>query len=240
MPATSVQEKAPRNERDLAKRIQRSSAHARRPISYSRIALLGAIGYLLEWPLIIAFYNEPPTEQSELAAFYAANHADYISLMAGMTLALAALLAFGAGVRSVLQQAEGRSQLADLAFGCLVLAAGLELVDLGLGSLLALVVPAALNSAMPVGFVASSVARAVFVGVAAFAMLQTGILPRWIGLVGAASALMYGISSVVLAYGPRSSMDFVQFAGWLLMVVWMLTTGSVFFRRARAEATATS
>lgn len=75
--------------------------------------------------------------------------------------------------------------------------------------------------------------RVAFVFAASPAMLLTSVLSRWIGLVGLVSAVAYGAGSVFLAYDPGSALGLAQFLGWLLMIVWMLATGSVLFRRVR-------
>jgi hypothetical protein len=225
--------------------VEQNSAGQGRTIHYNRLALVGVVVYLMEFIFIIPFFREPPEAgmpASEIAAFYAANRTDILTYVAGVSAAILGVLLFATALRSVLRQVGGGSTapiLADFALACAVVAIAVETVGMVLEGIAAnmatygedglATVAAALHGA---GFDVATMPWAVFVLAASLAMVLTAVLPRWIGWVGLVSAVGYGSGTVFLAYDPDSALGLVQVAGWLLMIVWMLATGIVLFRRA--------
>lgn len=245
MLSDSIREKQAADQ-SLSNEPERGATEPRSSISYSRLALVGVILYLMEFLFIIPFYKEPPGEGApagELAVFYAANRTDILIYVAGVSAAILGVVLFAAALRSVLRQAGGGPAagiLADFALACAAVAIALETAGLMMEGMAAnmatygenppIAVAAALHGA---GVEVFTMPRAAFVFTASLAMLLTRVLPRWIGPAGLVAAVAYGAGSVFLVYDPDSALGLVQFVGWLLMVVWMLATGIVLFRRAR-------
>lgn len=217
-------------------------------ISYNRLALVGVVLYLMEFLFIIPFYKEPPREGAstgEIAAFYAANRTDILAYVAGVSAAILGVVLFAAALRSVLRQAGGGPAadiLADFALACAAVAIALETAGMVIEGMAANIAtygenpPVAVAAALQgAGEDIFTVPRVAFVFAASLAMLLTRILPRWIGPTGLVAAVAYGLGSLLLVYYPDSALGLVQFGGWLLIIVWMLATGIVLFRRARRQ-----
>ncbi len=217
-------------------------------ISYNRLALVGVVWYLLEFAFIIPFFREPPgagAAPEELVAFYSDNRTAITIMAVGVSAAIIGRIAFAVGVRSVLRQARGDSStvavLMDLAVGIAVVGVAVEAVTMQgqvVGAVMAgsdAAVPAAdaLFRANAESVDGSLVPFALFAGVTSVAMLMARVLPRWVGWTGLAGAVLYGASAGYVL-GASEVLDLVQFAGWLLVIVWMLATGIVLFRRARS------
>lgn len=102
-----------------------------RTVNGNRLALVGAILYLLEFAFIIPSGVRVPAEGSgpaEIAAAYAAQPPSGMALLfAGLCVALLGRIAFSAGVRSVLRQTNETRALADFALGAMVVSVVLEL-----------------------------------------------------------------------------------------------------------------
>jgi hypothetical protein len=211
------------------------------------LALLGVIIYLMEFAFIIPFYKEPPrtdSTNSELLAFYAANRTDILIYVAGVSAAILGRIVFAAGLRDVLRKVRGARALMDVAFGMVVVAVTVESIGLALegvaasmgtyGSEPPVAVAAALHNASLSLDVPMSITHGLFAAVASLAMLRARVLPRWIGWTGLVGGIAYTMS-FSLAFGPNIVGDIVGSGiGWLLIVVWMLATGIVLFRRTRS------
>jgi hypothetical protein len=67
---------------------------------------------------------------------------------------------------------------------------------------------------------------AVFLGAAAWALLRTGVLPRWLGWVGAAFGLLIGVLAIGtvagLDIGPADQVVFLLVAAWVALLAFCL------------------
>src|SRR5947209_9551921 len=95
----------------------------------NRLALAGAIWYLLEIPILFPFVSAtspPVAKSSELVAYYSAQKTNLLIGAAGASIVLLGRIAFSAGARASLQRTAGVRALADLALGAMVLSVVFE------------------------------------------------------------------------------------------------------------------
>lgn len=151
--------------------------------------------------------------------------------------ALLFLLPFAGYLSSVLRHAEGeRGWLSATALGAALVALA---VKLGSGTFIIAadateVGPAldnTLTAANNAAFMLSLAPLGVMVGAAAIVALQTGVLPRWLGMLSAVTALALIVNSTFVEadFGPA----------FLLFAVWTLAT-SVVLLRVTPRTTATA
>lgn len=222
-------------------------------ISYSRLALLGVIIYLLEFAFIIPFYKEPPgagSTNSQLADFYAANHTSILIYVVGVSAAILGRILFAAVLRDVLRHVARTRVLMDLAFGLVVVGVTVESISLGLegvaasmgtyGSEPPVAVAAALQSVSPNVGIPLTITFGFFAAVASLAMISSRLFPHWIGWGGLVGGIVYALSVALHLAPDNGVLSMGQFVGWLLIVVWMLATGIVLFRRARSQRSVSS
>lgn len=242
----AVQERSPATEE-----LREGVEHGRVP--YNRLALLGVIIYLLEFAFIIPFAKTPPGAGSttgELADFYAANHTSILIYAAGVSAAILGRILFVAALRDVLRQIPGTRILMDFAFGLVIVDVTVESVALGMEAVVAsmatfgseppVAVAGALQSASLDLGIPQTVTFGLFAVVASLAVLGSRFFPRWIGWTGLVGGIGYALS-VALHFAPDNSiLSMVQFIGWLLIIVWMLATGIVMFRRTRSRRSESS
>lgn len=225
------------------------------PILGTRLALLGAIWYLLEFAVIIPFYSSPPAAGSsaaDLAAYYVAHRAHLTMYMIGVSAAILGRLAFISALRGALRLTKDTGALLDLAFAASVVGVTVETIAMSIiGVALSLatfgleppvVVAAALHHAST--FVTSlvDVPHGLFAATASLAMLRVRVLSRWIGWTGLVGGIVMALTVNPGFYPDHLQLirDNVQFLlGWLFIVVWMLATGVVLFKRARQLKTST-
>src|SRR5207253_4589751 len=99
------------------------------PVVGNRLALAGAIWYLLEIPILFPFVSATSpsvTKTAELATYYSAQKTNLLIGAAGASVVLLGRIAFSAGARASLQRTAGVRALADLALGAMVLSVVFE------------------------------------------------------------------------------------------------------------------
>ncbi|WP_139346543.1 DUF4386 family protein [Sinomonas mesophila] len=168
--------------------------------------------------------------------------AHQLSLLLGF-LADVAFLVFLAGLWSRLRRGEGQAGM----FAALVLIAGAAVVTLMLvsgGLSLALVQhasggqpdPAVLSALIAlnawVGSAILPASAAMFLG-AAMAILTTRALPRWLGWLAAATAvlLLISLAGVFQSTPGEGVLGIIGFSGFLLFLIWVLATSIVLLLR---------
>jgi hypothetical protein len=208
----------------------------------SRLALFGAILYLLEWAFIIPSGVRVPRSGStaaEIAAAYVTVPASgYSLLFAGLSVVLLGRIAFIAGLRTALRQSNSTRALSDFAFGAMTISVVLEIVSEVLrwtASRMAsrgadpLTLVALHQSFQGLTFTVGTALGASILA-ASLAMLLSHEFSRWLAVFGlVAGALWIGFAF----YGALTD-SFPGVAGiaWLAWVAWLLTTGVILFRRA--------
>ncbi len=212
------------------------------------MTLLGAIIFLFEMPVLIAFYREAPLPGStlaELAEYYAAHEA---ALGAGITILLLTIfgrLVHGAGLKSALRNIGEDHGLLDLAFGSLIGAVTLETMASSFGRAALqmttyepespLATAAALQASASAFMGGVVILNSLWVALASWAVLRSGVFPKWMGRVGLVAGILYLLTVYPPAFGfyepIRLAVDIVQVGSWLGMVVWMVATGIFLFRR---------
>ena len=205
-----------------------------------------AVAGLVFTALVVASFFMPDIPSSDspaedIAAQLAAdNTAHRLSLLLGF-LADVAFLVFLAGLWSRLRRGEGPAGM----FAALVLAAGAAFVTLMLisgGLHLALVqyasgqhdpavLPALTDLNQWVGAAILAPSVAMFLG-ATVAILTTRALPRWLGWLAAATAVLQLISLAgVFQTTVEGVVGIAAFVGFLLFLVWVLATSVVLLLR---------
>lgn len=213
-----------------------------------------AVAGLVFIALVVASIFTPDTPSTnspaeDIAAQLSGDRsAHQLSLLLGF-LADIAFLVFLAGLWGRLRRWEGPAGM----FAALVLAAGAAMVAVMLvsgGLHMALVQYASGGQPDPAGLPALTVLNewvggaivpagvAMFLG-AAVAILTTGALPRWLGWLAAATALLLLISLAgIFQTTPDGGMiGIVGFGGFLLFLVWILATSVVLLLRPGRQPT---
>jgi len=213
-----------------------------RTLPGSRLALFGAILYLLEWAFIIPSGVRVPRSGStaaQIAAAYMTQPSSGFALLfAGLSVVLLGRIAFIAGLRTALRQTNETRALADFAFGAMTASVVLEVV----GEVLRWTASRmATQSADPLTLVALhqsfegltfivGAALGVSILAASLAMLLSREFPRWLAVLG----LVAGALFIGLAFYAALTAGFPGVSGiaWLAWAAWLLTTGVILFRRA--------
>lgn len=213
-----------------------------RTLTGSRLALFGAILYLLEWAFIIPSGVRVPRSGSsvdQIAAAYITQPASgYALLFAGLSVVLLGRIAFISGLRTALRQTNETRALSDFAFGAMTASVVLEIVGEALrwtASRMAargadtLTVVALHQSFEGLAFIVGG-ALGVSILAASLAMLLSREFPRWLAVLG----LLAGALFVGLAFYAALTARFpgVSSIAWLTWAAWLITTGVILFRRA--------
>jgi len=229
------------------------------PLVGNRLALAGAIIYLLEWVAILAFGAgtvpaDPGTSAQTMVSDYK-QHALAISLQAGwFSLVLMGRILFIAGIRDSLLRSGFRSILADFAVIAMALSVVLEIATYAVTGAAAY---AAVKGADPSTIQGLDAAANLLnlsiwaplgasILTAAWAMLLSRLFWSWLCWLGMAAGLVGCIGGVLngaalqqggalnSVLGPATAVAVIGF--WL----WMLITGVFLFRAAgRPEAVST-
>lgn len=209
----------------------------------NRLALAGAIWYLLEIPLVFPFVSgtsPPVSKTAELVAYYSAHKTNLLIGVAVGSVVWLGRIAFSAGARASLHRTAGVRALADLGLGVMVLSVVMEI---GGAAIYAAAGRMAAGGGDPAGIVALDYAAATLgfvalqataVAVAATSLAQviSREFPRWLGWLGLAAGIA-GIGSTVFmtatAQDPQAAPTLTLWvpAWW----IWALATGVVLFRR---------
>ncbi len=209
----------------------------------SRLALVGAIVYLLEFAFIIPSGIRVVPEGSgpaEIAAAYAAQPLTGISFMvAGLIIVLLGRILFSAGVRSALQQTNETRALGDFALAAMTVSVVFEIVGQVVGLITtqlaaegadAAVLTLLHESSRTLSFPFSAALGASILA-SSVAMLLSFAFPRWLAVLGVAAGLAWiGIAF----YATLNNTVPGEATGpvWLTWVLWLLATGVILFRRA--------
>ncbi len=213
------------------------------PPAGNRLALAGAIWYLLEIPILFPFSSATspsPVKTAELVAFYSAQKSNLLIGAAGASVVLLGRIAFSAGARASLSRTAGVRALADLALGSMVLSVVLEI---GMTALFAAAGRMAADHGDPAGIVALHYAAetvgfalfpAIAVAVAATALAQviSAQFPRWLGWLGLVTGVAgiassaFGVATAQSLVGGPPGLGLWIFGFW----IWMVATGIVLFR----------
>ena len=209
----------------------------------NRLALAGAIWYLLEIPLVLPFVADrspSPAKSAEIVAYYSTQHPKLLVGLATASVVLIGRIAFAAGARASLQRTAGVRALADLAVGAMILSVVLEV---GSTALQAAAGRMAAGGGDPAGVVAlhyafgtvgfaSVQATAAAIAATALAQVISGQFPRWLGWLG----LLAGVAGIASSGILTATGVDPQAAPYLTVCilgfwVWMVATGVILFRR---------
>ncbi len=222
----------------------------RRPLVGNRLALAGAILYLLEWVGILGFNSGTvPGAQGAKAAEIVAQYTQHgtgIALLAGwLSLVLLGRILFVAGIRDGLRRSGAETLLADFALGAMAVSVILEIAAFAVAGGGAQAAARGANQATIVGIDAAAnwldlsiiTPFAVSVLVASFAMLRSRLFPAWLCWVGLAAGFVGSIDGVIAGPAFNAGGSFYQVSQLLQVAVlaawlWMLASGVVLFRAA--------
>ena len=214
-----------------------------RTLTGNRLALVGAILYLLEWAFIIPSgvrVPRPGSTAEQIAAAYSTQPSSgYGLLFAGLSVVLLGRIAFISGLRNSLRQTNGTRVLADVAFGAMTTSVVLEMVGEAIRWTASRTASQGADTltvfALHESFTGLTFAVGVALGASvltgSLGMLLSGEFPRWLavfGLVAGVTFIAYAASGALTGALPN-----VGGLPWLAWVAWLLTTGVILFRRAR-------
>jgi hypothetical protein len=213
------------------------------PVVGNRLALAGAIWYLLEIPLVFPFVSgtlPPPVKTAELIAYYSAHKSNLMIGVAVGSVVWLGRIAFFAGARASLHRTAGVRALADLGLGVMVLSVVMEV---GGAALTAAAGQMAAGGGDAAGIVALDYASAALASVAiqatAVAIAATSLaqvisrqFPPWLGWLGLASGVLGIASSLFMTATALDPQRAPYLTLWILgWWIWMVATGVVLFRR---------
>ncbi|HEV2034588.1 MAG TPA: hypothetical protein VGU71_10395 [Candidatus Dormibacteraeota bacterium] len=218
----------------------------------NRLALIGAIVYLLEWVGIAAARTGVPAgpghtgiTSSQVVALYAGHYGGVAFLATWLSLVLLGRIAFATALRSALRRSGADSVLLDFAVGAMAASVILEISAFAVAAGAAQVANTGGNPDMVVALDAAAnwldlviiAPLGVFLLCSALAMLWSGFFPRWISWLGIACGVAGTLLGVLIgpafvAGGTFFSAVSVLNLSVLGFWVWMLATGIVLFRRA--------
>jgi hypothetical protein len=218
----------------------------------NRLALTGAVLYLLEWIAIIAAAPPGPfgpgTDAQRLVHDYT-THARGAAFAAGwFAVVLAGRVLFIAGVKASLRRWPRERPLLDLALGAMAISVALEVATYAIVAGTARAAADGVASATVVALdglafwlnvlIFGPLGLAVLA--AAIAMVRSRAFPSWIawvgvvaGVAGMAAALVTGATTTDSASGATGPFTGVAAVG---MWVWMIATGVVLWRRPGVPA----
>jgi hypothetical protein len=216
----------------------------------NRLALVGAIWYLLEIPVLFPFVSATapsPVKAAELLTYYSAQKTNLLIGAAGASVVLLGRIAFSAGARASLRRTAGVRGLADLALGAMVLSVVLEIAMTMLFAAAGRMAAGhgEQGGVVAIHYAADTIGFAVFpaigVAVAATSLAQiiSGEFPRWLGWLGLVDGVI-GIATS--AFAVATAQNLVEGSSpigvWLFgFWIWMIATGIVLFRRTGRRAT---
>jgi hypothetical protein len=216
----------------------------------NRLALAGAILYLLEWVGILAFnIGNVPADRglktADIVAQYT-QHGPGIALLAGwLSVVLLGRILFVAGVRDGLRRSGSETLVADFALAAMAVSVVLEIATYAVtsGGVQAAAVGADSATIVGIDAVANKLNLSILaplgisVLVISAAMLRSRLFPRllcWLGLAAGAVIVVNGVIAGMavdaggVLYQASQLLQTSVAAFWL----WMLITGVVLFRAA--------
>ena len=216
----------------------------------NRLALAGAIMYLLEWVGIIGFHsgNVPAAQGAkavEVVAQYT-QHGTGVELLAGwLSLVLLGRILFIAGIRDGLRKSGAETLLADFALGAMAVSVILEIGAFAVAGGAVQALSKGADQSTIVGIDAAAnwldmvivTPFGVAVLAASFAMLTSRLFPAWLCWLGLAAGVVGTVDGVIMgpAFGAGGAffqvadiLSFAVLAAW----VWMIGTGIVLLRAA--------
>lgn len=218
----------------------------------NRMALAGAIIYLLEWVAIIGFGagtvpSNPGTSAADIVREYS-QHATAIAWMAGwFALVLQGRILLIAGIREALRRSFGDSALADLAVGAMVVSVVIEIASylVAAGVAHAATIGADQSTVLSGDAIANSINFGLWspLGVSilsiSFLMLRSRLFPWWlcwIGMIAGAAGAVFGVTGdAALQAGGGVLFQVGSIATTISALgfwLWMLVTGVILFRAA--------
>jgi hypothetical protein len=233
-------------------KLTRVLGGTRRLLIGNRLALIGAIVYLLEWVAIAGFgAGTAPTNQGTSAQDVVSEykqHATAISLAAGwFSLVLLGRILFVAGVRDGLRRSGYRTALADFALGSMTVSVVLEIAAFASAGGAAHVAANGADQSTIVGLDAvanwldlsiwAPIGASIFA--TALAMLLSRAFPTWLCGLGIVAGLAACVGGVINGAGFHQGGALFQFSDNAATVaafgfwIWMLITGFLLFRAAR-------
>jgi hypothetical protein len=217
----------------------------------NRLALLGAIVYLLEWAVIIPVAAPgpfpPATNLDAMIGAYADEAAGQAVFAGWFSLVLLGRIAFAVGVRDPLRRSRRELPLVDFAVGAMIVSVILEIASYAVAAAAASLAD---NGAEPAAVAALNGAAfwlnlviftplGVFVAMSSLAMLRSGLFPSWLSWLGLVSGTVALVGGVVSAAALETSFsgigDALTSIGVLGFWVWMLGTGILLYRRAGVQ-----
>lgn len=218
----------------------------------NRLALIGAVLYLLEWVAIIAAAPPGPfgpgTDAQKLVHDYT-THARGAAFAAGwFAVVLAGRVLFIAGLKASLRRWPRERPLLDLALGAMAISVALEVATYAIVAATARAAAdgATSTTVMALDGAAYWLSVLIFgplglaVLAAAIAMVRSRAFPAWIawvgvvaGVAGMAAALVTGATTTDSASGAMGPFAGVAAVG---LWVWMIATGIVLWRRPGVPA----
>jgi hypothetical protein len=221
-----------------------------RPLIGNRLALAGAVIYLLEWVGILGFNsgNVPGAQDAKPADIVAqySQHGTGIALLAGwLSLVLLGRILFVAGIRDGLRRSGAGTLLADFALGAMVVSVSLEIAAFAVAGGAAQAAARGADQSTIVGIDAAAnvldltimAPVGVSVLVASVAMLGSRLFPAWLCWLGIATGAVMSVNGVIAVPAFEAGGSFYQ-AGQVLELatlvawVWMVATGVLLFRAA--------
>lgn len=219
------------------------------PLIGNRLALVGAVLYLLEW-VAIAFIADVPTDKlgDDAASIVGAysGEARSTALAAGwFSVVLLGRILFVVAVRKAFRDSGRDSALLDFAVGAMTVSVSIEIVSFALTPAAAWL---AENDAAPDTIVALDSASSIAflmvfgpIGVSVLAMsaaiVRSQLFARWVGWLGVAAGALAIAGGILAAAALGDDGSFKDWGeqpsavGALAFWIWMLATAVILWRR---------
>ena len=215
----------------------------------NRLALAGAVLFLLEWVAIV-FIADVPTDRlgddaSAIAAAYE-GEATTMALAAGwFSFVLLGRVLFAAAVRRAFHDSGYRSTLLDFALGAMIVSVAIEIAALSLPAAAAWIAErgsdqsaiVALDTAGSITFLMVFAPVGVSILATSAAMLGARLFPGWVGWLGVVGGALFTVGGLL---GPAALGDTGDFhdlgqvplgVGGFVFWTWMLATSVILWRR---------
>jgi hypothetical protein len=218
----------------------------------NRLALIGAVLYLLEWVAIIGAAPPGPfgpgTSSHKILSEYTA-HVGGAAFAAGwFAVVLTGRVLFVAGLKSSLRRWRRERPLLDFALGAMAISVVLEIAAYAIvaatarlaasGTAISTIVALDGTSYWLTLFIFGPVGVAILAG--ALAMLRSGAFPTWMtwvgmlgGVAGIAACLVAGADTDT---STSSAADAISSVAAICLWVWMLAVGILLWRRRPVSA----